>query len=70
MNNDLISRSALIKAVEDEINQGGIDGIVVFGMKKVLEYINNAPTVPPDMAMLLAYEAGKDHNKKAIRGDK
>ena len=47
MSNDLISRSALIKAVEDELNKGGIDGIVVFGMKKVLEYINNAPTASP-----------------------
>ena len=44
MDNDLISRSKLKKAVLDEHNDT-LDGIVKFGIEKALKLIDNAPTV-------------------------
>lgn len=44
MTNDLISRSELKEAAEQEYNET-LDGIVKFGMRKVINIIDNAPTV-------------------------
>jgi len=62
MNNDLISRNALIKWIDDSVSQYGhtysTDMLNMWGLFK--DYlINKAPTVTPDMAQVLAYESGK-----------
>lgn len=44
MTNDLISRSELKEAVEKEYSET-LDGIVKFGMRKVINIIDNAPTI-------------------------
>ena len=41
---DLISRSALKEAAEREYNQN-LDGIVRFGMNKIIDVIDNIPAV-------------------------
>lgn len=46
MNNDLISRVALIKAIKTECNPYGKPTIDFESGKKVLKIIDNAPTVP------------------------
>lgn len=62
MNDDLISRKALIKWIDDSVSQYGhtysTDMLNMWGLFK--DYlINKAPTVTPDMAQVLAYESGK-----------
>ena len=56
MNNDLISREDLKKVFgyTDEWYKG----------RTVCAIIDNAPTVKPDMALLLAYESGKASNER------
>ena len=44
MNNDLISRDALKKAINNLYNET-LDGIVKFGIEKAYKEIDNAPTV-------------------------
>ena len=44
MNNDLISRSELKKAIKNLYNET-LDGIVKFGIEKAYKEIDNAPTV-------------------------
>lgn len=47
MNNDLISRSELKKAIKNLYNET-LDGIVKFGIEKAYKEIDNAPTVEPE----------------------
>lgn len=58
MTNDLISRSALKKWVDDSISQYGnqysTDMLNMFGLFK--EVIDNAPTVEPSFALTVGQE--------------
>lgn len=56
MNNDLISRSELKKAIQNLYNETP-DGIVKFGIEKAYEEIDNAPTIEPDAIKELGSEA-------------
>lgn len=49
---DLISREALIKAMS-------IHFYPTPYLKHIIDVIDNAPTITPDMALFLAYESGK-----------
>lgn len=52
MNNDLISRESLIKAMSIHFYTSPY-------FKQIIDVIDNAPTITPDMALFLAYESGK-----------
>lgn len=55
MSGDLISREALKEAFKIEELYWG---------KRIIDHIDNAPTVELDMAQVLAYESGKASNER------
>lgn len=62
MNNDLISREALKKAIKNLYNET-LDGIVKFGIEKAYKEIDNAPTVEIPCNQIIweqGYECGKN----------
>ena len=77
MNNDLISREALkkdfkerlakcdewIEKAKDKETRIRASAVKAF-IAEVIMTIDNAPTVTPDMAQVLAYESGKASNER------
>lgn len=59
MNNDLISREALKKAM-NELHKETIDIFVKYGIEKVYDLIDNAPTVTPEKALIDKLKGGAE----------
>lgn len=64
MNNDLISRNDLKKAIKNLYNET-LDGIVKFGIEKAYKEIDNAPTVSEDYDT--GYQDGLEDGLNDIR---
>ena len=76
MNNDLISREALKKALEEDMNYGGVkidefDKGYDLGIKSAIEMLDNAPTVPyiTKEKLSVAYDQGFEDGQKRPHGE-
>ena len=79
MNNDLISREDLKKAIKDEFDLAIHDGNIMLMSKssiidRILAYIDNAPTVEPEKAkeseIIKAYTKGFDTGVETVKNER
>ena len=64
MNNDLISRSALLADIQADLEEGGVDGMVAGALKR---YVKRAPTIESEPVRHGYWENANGRPKTYIR---
>ena len=67
MNNDLISREALKKAIEKYRNLNCVSTSTIIGVRNVMYLIDNAPTVDMNTELSVAYLKGRRQGQPDVR---